>query len=360
MWRSLVSGLLLAPLYWLPAAPAAAQIQPLPSWNEGASRQRILQFVAAVTTPGGPDYVAPAERIAVFDNDGTLWSEQPMYVQLAFAIDRARTLVNQQPELAAHPVLAAAAAAGQGEAMLSMGIPELLELVALTHAGMDAEAFRELAGDWFATACHPTWKRSYRALTYQPMRELLDYLRSHGFQTYIVSAGGVEFVRVVSEDLYGIPPEQVIGSLVASRYGSQEGEPVILRQPEVQVINDRAVKPVMIEQVIGRRPIAAFGNSDGDFEMLEWTTTQPGPSLGLIVRHDDPVREVAYDSRSAFGRLDRALKEAPQRGWAVVSMRDDWAQVFADPPAQPGLARSVGDTRCGGAATEPPIPADAG
>ncbi|QNI70051.1 HAD family phosphatase [Cyanobium sp. NS01] len=335
MWRSLVSGLLLAPLYWLPAVPAAAQIQPLPSWNEGAARQRILQFVAAVTTPGGPDYVAPVERIAVFDNDGTLWAEQPMYVQLAFAIDRARTLVSQQPELAAHPVLAAAAAARHGEAMPSMGIPELLELVALTHAGMDAEAFRELVGNWFASACHPTWKRSYRSLTYQPMRELLDYLRSHGFQTYIVSAGGVEFVRVVSEELYGIPPEQVIGSFVASRYALQDGLPTIVRQAEVQLINDGAIKPVMIEQVIGRQPIAAFGNSDGDFEMLEWTTSQPGASLGLIVHHDDPEREVAYDSPSSIGRLDRALKEAPRRGWMVVSMRDDWARVFADHPARP-------------------------
>ncbi len=302
----------------------------LSCWREGPCRQRILDFVAAVSTPGGPHHVAPAERIAVFDNDGTLWAEQPMYVQLAFSIDRARSLVAEQPELAGHPLLAAAAAPDSGAGLLRMGIPELLELVALTHSGMAAEAFRQLVADWFASACHPRWQRAYTALTYAPMRELLDYLRAHQFRTYIVSAGGAEFLRVVSDDLYGIPPEQVIGSQVASRYGSQEGQPAILRQAEVQLINDQEVKPVMIQQVIGRRPIAAFGNSDGDFEMLEWTTSQPGPSLGVIVHHDDPEREVAYASGSPIGRLDRALKEAPQRGWTVVSMRRDWARVFSE------------------------------
>ncbi|WP_233130203.1 HAD family phosphatase [Synechococcus sp. 1G10] len=319
---------------------------PLPSWKQGKAKQRIFAFIEAVTIPGSPSFVPPAERIAVFDNDGTLWSEQPMYVQLAFAIERARALVAQQPELASNPVLAAASAAGNGEAVLTMGTKGLLELVALTHAGMSTEVFRDLVREWLDGACHPSLKRPYTTLTYKPMRELLDYLRANGFRTYIVSGGGVEFMRVFSEEVYGVPPEQVIGSTVGSQYSNRAGLPVILRKPEVQVINDHAIKPVMIEQVIGRRPIAAFGNSDGDFEMLEWTTSQPGERLGVIIHHDDPEREVAYDSQSSFGRLDRGLREASRRGWSVVSMRDDWAQVFAAPPASTGSDGAGGANRC--------------
>ncbi|MCP9819813.1 haloacid dehalogenase-like hydrolase [Synechococcus sp. Cruz-9H2] len=328
-----------------PAEPGISS-QPLPSWREGPTKARILAFVASVSREGSEGYVPPAERIAVFDNDGTLWSEQPMYVQLAFAIERARALVAQQPELASNPVLAAASAAGNGEAVLTMGTKGLLDLVALTHAGMSTEVFRDLVREWLDGACHPTLKRPYTSLTYQPMRELLDYLRANGFRTYIVSGGGVEFMRVFSEELYGIPPEQVIGSTVGSRYSNRAGLPVILRKPEVQVINDHAIKPVMIEQVIGRRPVAAFGNSDGDFEMLEWTTSQPGERLGVIIHHDDPEREVAYDSQSSFGRLDRGLREASRRGWSLVSMRDDWAQVFATPPASTGSDGAGGANRC--------------
>ncbi|MCX5933092.1 MAG: HAD family hydrolase, partial [Cyanobacteria bacterium] len=281
------------------ASPATGAGQPLPSWRDGATRARILAFVASVSQPGGESYVPPAERLAVFDNDGTLWSEQPMYVQLAFAIERARALVAQQPELATNPVLAAASAAGNGEAVLTMGTKGLLDLVGITHAGMSTEVFRDLVREWLDGACHPTLKRPYTSLTYQPMRELLDHLRANGFRTYIVSGGGVEFMRVFAEELYGVPPEQVIGSVVGSRYSNRAGLPVILRKPEVEVITDHGIKPVMIEQVIGRRPIAAFGNSDGDFEMLEWTTSQPGARLGVIIHHDDPEREVAYDSQSS-------------------------------------------------------------
>ncbi len=330
----------LAPAMANPASPAGST-QPLPSWRDGASRSRILSFVASVSQPGGESYLPPEERIAVFDNDGTLWSEQPMYVQLAFAIERARALVVRHPELAANPVIAAATAAGNGEAVMHMDIKDLLELVGITHAGMSTEAFRDEVSEWLDSACHPTLQRRYTDLTYQPMRELLEHLRAHGFRTYIVSAGGVEFMRVFAEQIYGIPPEQVIGSSIVTTYALEGGLPVILRQSKVQTIADRAMKPLLIEQLIGRRPVAAFGNSDGDLEMLEWVTSHPGPRLGVIVHHDDAEREVAYDRESAFGRLDRALSEAPRRGWTVVSMRNDWASVFAAPPAASGSGGGV-------------------
>ncbi|MBC1259951.1 haloacid dehalogenase-like hydrolase [Synechococcus sp. BSF8S] len=329
------AGSLLALMMVPPLAPAMAS-ELLPSWRDGATRARILDFIASVSREGGETYVPPEERIAVFDNDGTLWSEQPMYVQLAFAIERARAMVAQQPELASNPIIAAAAAAGNGDAVLTMGIKGLLDLVGLTHAGMSTDVFRDLVREWLNGACHPTLQRPYTALAYQPMLELLDHLRANGFRTYIVSAGGEAFMRVFAEEVYGIPPEQVIGSSVGTTYAIRGGLPVILRQGEVQTVADRAKKPVLIEQLIGRRPIAAFGNSDGDFEMLEWTTSLPGPRLGVIVHHDDPEREVAYDRQSAFGHLDRALREAPRKGWTVVSMRDDWASVFAAPSVSAG------------------------
>jgi hypothetical protein len=306
--------------------PAPAQ-QLLPSWREGATKTRLLSFIEAVSREGSPEFVPPAERIAVFDNDGTLWGEQPMYVQLAFALERARTLVAQRPELAASPVVAAAAA-GDVKAVMAHGSQGVLDLVALTHTGMSSEAFTALVRDWISHACHPTLKRPYTALTYAPMRELLELLRARGFRTWIVSGGGKELVRVVSEPLYGIPPEQVVGSKVHSEYVVQNGVPTILRHPEVAFIDDGAGKPVGIQDAIGRRPIAAFGNSDGDLAMLEWTTSGRGPRLGVLVHHDDGEREFAYDRTTLFGRLDRALDEAPKRGWAVVSMRRDWARVY--------------------------------
>lgn len=345
----------LAPAMASQASPAGSA-QPLPSWRDGATRSRILAFIASVSQPGGESYLPPEERIAVFDNDGTLWSEQPMYVQLAFAIERARAMVAQQPGLAVNPIIAAAAAAGSGEAVLTMGIKGLLELVGITHAGMSTDVFRDLVREWLDSACHPTLKRPYTTLTYQPMRELLEHLRAKGFRTYIVSAGGVEFMRVFAEEAYGIPPEQVIGSSVVTTYALRGGLPVILRQSEVQTVADRAMKPILIEQLIGRRPIAAFGNSDGDLEMLEWITSLPGPRLGVIVHHDDAEREVAYDRQSAFGHLDRALSEAPRRGWTVVSMRDDWASVFAAPPAAAGSVGGVVE-RCAVPPASEPAPA---
>lgn len=313
------------------AAPSADVTQPLPSWREGPAKARLLSFIAAVSREGSPDYVPPAERIAVFDNDGTLWGEQPMYVQLAFALERARALVAQRPELASRPVIAAAAA-GDVSAVMAHGTKGVLELVALTHGGLSTDAFRELVRDWFRTACHPTLKRPYTSLTYAPMGELLKLLRARGFQTWIVSGGGKDFVRQVSEGLYGVPPEQVVGSTVRSEYVVKNGVPMILRQPEVAFIDDGAGKPVGIHDAIGRRPIAAFGNSDGDRAMLEWTTAGTGARMGMLLHHDDGEREFAYDRHTLFGRLDRALQEAPKRGWTVASMRNDWTRVYSPTP----------------------------
>jgi len=322
--RSLAVALLALLLVATVRAQAAA---PLPSWNDGAAKARIIAFVQAVTQPGGKDFVAPADRVAVFDNDGTLWSEQPVYFQLAFAIDRARAMAAQNPALASKPSVKAAAA-GDMKALAATGEKGLLELVALTHAGNTSEEFAQIVGDWIRSARHPTLKRPYTELTYKPMRELLDYLRANGFKTWIVSGGGVEFLRVMSEELYGVPPEQVVGSSIRTKYELRNGKPAIVRLPEIDFIDDKAGKPVGIHKFIGRRPIAAFGNSDGDFEMLEWTTSAPGARLGVIVHHDDAQREFAYDRTSHVGRLNRGLDEGPARGWTVVSVKNDWKQVY--------------------------------
>jgi len=300
---------------------------PLPSWNDGKSKQAIMAFVGDVTTTGSRNFVAPAERIAVFDNDGTLWSEQPAYFQLLFAIDRVRALAPQHPEWATQQPFKAAID-GDMKALAASGEKGLLELVMATHAGTTPEEFRKVVRDWLATARHPRFKTRFDELVFQPMLEVLQYLRANGFKTYIVSGGGIEFLRAWAEDAYGIPPEQVIGSSIRTRYELREGVPAIVRLPEVNFIDDKAGKPVGINQYIGRRPIAAFGNSDGDFEMLEWVTTGPGPRFGLIVHHDDADREYAYDRGSHIGGLARGLDEAPRRGWTVISMKRDWRTVY--------------------------------
>jgi hypothetical protein len=322
--RSLAAALL-ALLFAVTVRAQAAD--PLPSWNDGAAKACIVAFVQAVTQPGGKDFVAPADRVAVFDNDGTLWSEQPVYFQLAFAIDRARAMAAQNPALASKPSVKAAAA-GDMKALAATGEKGLLELVALTHAGNTSEEFAQIVGEWIRSARHPTFKRPYTELTYKPMRELLDYLRANGFKTWIVSGGGVEFLRTMSEELYGVPPEQVVGSSIKTKYELRNGKPAIVRLPEIEFIDDKAGKPVGIHKFIGRRPIAAFGNSDGDFEMLEWTTSAPGARLGVIVHHDDAQREFAYDRASHVGRLNRGLDEGPARGWTIVSVKNDWKQVY--------------------------------
>jgi len=310
------------------AVTLARAAEPLASWTDGPARARIVAFVQAATQPGGSDFVAPADRVAVFDNDGTLWAEQPMYFQLAFAVDRARAMVATSPELAEKPAMSAAAA-GDMKALAATGEKGLAELMAVTHAGTTSDEFAQVVRDWAKTARHPTLKRPYTQLTYVPMRELLDYLRANGFRTYIVSGGGIEFLRVISEELYGVPQEQVVGSSIKTKYEVRNGQPVIVRLPEIDFIDDKAGKPVAIHKYIGRRPIAAFGNSDGDFEMLEYVTAGDGARLGVLVRHDDRVREFAYDRTSSIGRLDRGLDEAGPRRWTVVSMKDDWRTIFA-------------------------------
>jgi hypothetical protein len=308
--------------------PAHAQPDPLGSWNDGAAKSRIVAFVKAATEAGSKDFVAPADRIAVFDNDGALWSEQPMYFQLAFAIDRVKALAPQHPEWKTKQPFKAALE-GDMKALAASGEHGLVELVMATHAGNTGDEFAAIVRDWVKTARHPRFNRPYTELTFKPMRELLDHLRANGFKTWIVSGGGVEFLRVVAEELYGVPPEQVIGSSIRTKYEMRDGKPAIVRLPELDFIDDKAGKPVGIHKFIGRRPIAAFGNSDGDFEMLEWTTTAPGARLGLLVHHDDAEREYAYDRKSPFGKLDRGLDEAGKRGWLVVSMKNDWRTVYA-------------------------------
>jgi phosphoserine phosphatase len=304
---------------------------PLPSWNDGHAKQRIVAFVAAVTDKASRDFVPPADRIAVFDNDGTLWSEQPVYVQFAFVVDRLKAMAPQHPEWKTQQPFKGVLE-GDLKAAAAAGEKGLLQLMMATHAGMTSDEFAQTVKDWLASARHPRFKRPYTELVYQPMLELLAYLRKAGFKTYIVSGGGVEFMRVFAEQRYGVPPEQVVGSTIRTKYEVRNGTPVIVRLPEVDFIDDGAGKPVGIHKFIGKRPIAAFGNSDGDFEMLEWVTTAPGPRLGLIVHHDDTTREFAYDRRSPIGRLERGLDEGPRRGWTIASMKGDWKRIFPFEP----------------------------
>jgi hypothetical protein len=310
-----------------PARPGYGQVDRLPSWNDGPAKGAIVQFVEKVTREGGPDYVPRPERIAVFDNDGTLWCEQPGYVQAEFALDRIRALSGAHPEWREKPFFRAAIE-GDMKTILAGTTRDRLELIAASHAGMTTEEFERIVLSWLATARHPRFRRPYTELVYQPMLELLAYLRANGFKTYIVSGGGVEFMRPWAGKIYGIPPEQVVGSMIKVKYDTKDGLPALIRLPEVEFVDDREGKPVGIHRAIGRRPIAAFGNSDGDYEMLCWTTSGPGPRLGLIVHHTDAVREWAYDRDSATGRLARALDEAPQRGWIVLDMKSDWKKIF--------------------------------
>jgi phosphoglycolate phosphatase-like HAD superfamily hydrolase len=309
------------------AVPPAAAVDPLPSWNDGAAKAAIAAFVARVTTAGGRDFVPASERIAVFDNDGTLWSEQPIYVQLAFALDRVRALAPQHPDWSEREPFKSVLA-GDVHGALTSGERGIVELLAATHVGNTTEEFEGIVRQWIATARHPRFGRPYTEIVYRPMLELLEYLRANGFKTFIVSGGGVDFMRPWVEATYGIPPEQVVGSRVKLDYEVRDGVPVIERLAAVDLVDDKAGKPVGIQQVIGRRPIAAFGNSDGDFEMLEWTTSGPGARLGVLVRHTDADREWAYDRDSHVGALDRSLDEAATRGWIVIDMKEDWSVVY--------------------------------
>jgi hypothetical protein len=307
--------------------PPEVVVDPLPSWNEGAAKQSIVDFVTRVTDPASPDFVAAAERIAVFDNDGTLWSEQPAYFQLFFAIDRVKAMAPEHPEWKTKQPFKAVLD-GDMEALAAGGEHGLIELVMATHGGMTTVEFEAIVRGWLATARHPTTDRPYTEMVYQPMLELLDYLRADGFKTFIVSGGGIEFMRPWTEEVYDIPPEQVVGSSIKTKFEMRDDGPVLVRLPEIDFIDDKEGKPVGINSHIGRRPIAAFGNSDGDLQMLQWTAAGDGPSFCLYVHHTDAEREWAYDRDSHIGGLDKGLDEAEARGWTVVDMKNDWKVVY--------------------------------
>jgi phosphoglycolate phosphatase-like HAD superfamily hydrolase len=303
---------------------------PLPSWVDGPTKRAIIGFVEAVSTPGSPRFVPPAERIATFDNDGTLWAEQHFYVQGLFAVDRVRELAPANPQWGEQEPFATLLG-GDAKAALAGGEAAISTIVTATHAGLTTEAFDQVVRTWISTARHPQTGRLYTEMVYQPMLELLAYLHQRAFTTFVVSGGGVDFMRPWVERTYGIPPERVIGSSIQTRFELRDGQPVLVRLPQMKVLNDGAVKPVSIQHHIGRRPIAAIGNSDGDLAMLQWTMAGPGERFALLVHHTDGEREWAYDRSSGVGRLERALDEARARGWTVVDMRRDWLVVFPLP-----------------------------
>lgn len=300
---------------------------PLPSWNDGPAKQAILKFVAAVTDENGKHFVKPSERIATFDNDGTLWVEKPMYTQVVFAADRVKTLAAKHPEWKNTAPYQAVIEEG-AKGLLKSGKQGLMEILAATHSDITDTQFKQIVADWLATHKHPRFHRLYTELVYQPQLEVLAYLRANGFKTFIVSGGGIDFMRPWTERVYGIPPEQVVGSSILTEYQVKDGKPVIMRLPKINFIDDKAGKPVGISRHIGRRPILAFGNSDGDLEMVEYTTAGDGLRLGLYVHHTDAVREYAYDRNSLVGKFDKALDLAPKRGWIVVDMKREWKQIF--------------------------------
>ena len=314
--RALIAAVALA------VSSAWAQTDPLPSWNEGPAKEAIKKFVADARSVPEP------ERVAVFDNDGTLWAEQPMYFQLAFALDRIKAEAGKHPEWKTTEPYRSVLA-GDMKGLMASGEKGLLEIVATTHSGMTTDEFARVVKDWTATAQHPRFKKPYVECVYAPMIELLVYLRANGFKTLIVSGGGVEFVRAFAEKVYGIPPEQVIGSSIAAKYEVRNGTPVLVKQPKVEFVDDKEGKPVGINRFIGRRPILAFGNSDGDHEMLLWTAAGTGPRFMGIVHHTDADREWAYDRTSHIGKLDKAWDDAKAKGWTVVDMKKDWKRVFA-------------------------------
>ena len=309
---------------------ALAQTDPLPSWNDGSVKKSITDFVARVTAQGGADFVAVPERIAVFDNDGTLWTEQPYYFQLAFAIDRIKAMAPQHPEWKTKQPFKALLE-GDKQALAAAGKDGLIQIVAVTHAGMTTEDFTTAVIDWTRTARHPRFNRPYTELVYQPMLELLAYLRANGFKTFIVSGGGVEFMRPWTEGVYGIPPEQVVGSSGVVKFQTgANGKPELLKLSKIEFVDDGPGKPVGINRFIGRRPIFAFGNSDGDLQMLQWTMAGNGLRFAGLVHHTDAEREYAYDRESKVGKLDKALDAATANGWVVVDMKQDWNKVFPD------------------------------
>jgi phosphoglycolate phosphatase-like HAD superfamily hydrolase len=322
-----VAGWLAGSIALLGAASAFAQ--PLASWNDTAPRQAIVAFVERVTRDGSPDFVRQAERIAVFDNDGTLWSEKPLPFQLAFAIDQVKAMAPKHPEWkTAEPF--ASLLKGDTKGALASGEKGVLKILAATHSGMTTEEFEKSVRGWIGSAKHPKTGRRYTEMVYQPMLELLDYLRASGFKTFIVSGGGVEFMRAFAEETYGIPPEQVVGSAGKMKLASRGGKPVLLKMPEVDLIDDKEGKPVGIQSRIGRRPIAAFGNSDGDLQMLQWTVAGEGARFALFVHHDDAGREFAYDRADKLQKFSKGWDQAVAKGWTVVSMKRDWKTIYPE------------------------------
>jgi len=326
--RAILSALATLPML-LPVSALAqtAVTDPLPTWNDTATKKAIVTFVERVTKQGSPDFVPPAERIATFDNDGTLWAEQPNYFQLAFALDRVKTLAPQHPEWKDKEPFASLSK-GDLKGALAGGEPAIFQIVTATHSGMTTEEFETIVRDWIATARHSTTGKPYTEMVYQPMLELLAHLRGNGFKTFIVSGGGIDFMRVFAEQLYGIPPEQIVGSSGKLNFELRDGKPVLVKLPELNFNDDKAGKPVGIEMHIGRRPILAFGNSDGDLQMLQWTATGSGARFMGLVHHTDAEREWAYDRTSSVGRLDKGLDEAKANNWTLASMKDDWKRVF--------------------------------
>lgn len=306
---------------------AAQANDPLPSWNEGQAKASIIDFVNTVTQTGTPGFVPPAERIAVFDNDGTLWTEQPMYFQLFFAIHRIQELAPQHPEWQSQEPFASLLK-GDLQNVLAGGEAAILDILMASHAGNTTEEFEQIVLNWITTAKHPKTQQLFTDMVFQPMLEVLDYLRANGFKTFIVSGGGIEFMRPWAERVYGIPPEQVIGSSIKVKFEMRDNKPVLVRLPEVNFIDDKDGKPVGIHQHIGRRPIAAFGNSDGDLQMLQWTTAGTGPRFALYVHHTDAKREWAYDRNSTIGELNRGLDQAQSKGWTVVDVKKDWKVIY--------------------------------
>lgn len=300
---------------------------PLPSWADGATKRGIINFVDSVTDGESADFVAPKQRIATFDNDGTLWSEKPTYFQLLFILDRVKIMAANHPEWKTTQPFQAVLENDMAT-LKAAGKHGLIELAMATHSGMTTEEFEVIVNDWLATARHPTTGHPYKDMVYQPMLELLDYLRANDFKIFIVSGGGLEFMRPWTESVYGIPPDQVIGSSIETRYELRDGKPVLVRQPKLHFINDNVTKPVAINRFIGQRPILAAGNSDGDFEMLKWTTSGKGKRLGLIVHHTDADREWAYDRESSEGRLVKGLDQADKNGWLLIDMASDWQVIY--------------------------------
>jgi phosphoglycolate phosphatase-like HAD superfamily hydrolase len=306
---------------------AAQSVDPLPSWSEGKTKEAILDFVARVTTEGSAQFVRLPERVATFDNDGTLWGEQPLYFQLAFAIDRVKAEAAKHPEWKQKEPFKSLIA-GDVKGALAGGEHSVMEIVAAAHSGMTTEEFEGIVGTWLAQSRHPTTGKRYTEMVYQPMLELLSYLRANGFRTFIVSGGGSEFMRVFAEKVYGIPPDHVIGSTGKLRFELRGGTPVLLKLPALDFVDDKEGKPIAIHRIIGRQPIAAFGNSDGDLQMLQWTAAGSGARLCGFIHHTDAEREWAYDRTSSIGRLDKGLDEAEARGWTVVDMKEHWKVIY--------------------------------